>query len=92
LTESNLIDSYEFETTTNSADVADNIMPQKVSSTAQTETHGYCCGGAFRTGGTPSEDQRMNAEYEFGTTTTAIQQGELAQKNQNSSGGGWGTP
>ena len=84
------VDEYEMEVDTNSSSICDNLYPQKLSSSAQSETHSYCCGGAMET---PSgENQTLIAQHEFGSSSQMIQKGTLEDGNDQSCRGGSGNP
>tara|TARA_R100000687_G_C6424673_1_gene152726 strand:+ start:132 stop:401 length:270 start_codon:yes stop_codon:yes gene_type:complete len=87
--ESDHVDEYEMEVDTDSTYVCDNLYPQKLCSSAQSETHAYCCGGAMQV---PPENQTLIAQHEFGSGTQMNQKGTLTDANDQSCGGGSGTP
>jgi len=92
MTETDHVDEFEFQVDTNSTYICDNLYPQKLCYSSQSETHTYCCGGAMQVPPIPTENQTLIAQHEFGSGTQMIQKGTLTDGNDQACGGGSGTP
>ena len=90
-TEREEIEEYTMGSGVTATDKANLLYPHKVAGGCSSTTHGYTLGGAVRIGGsTPSDD--LCQEYQHGTTTTAVDKGNLVRTVEKVMGGASGVP